>query len=597
MSNNPQSASTLSSISDLARATWRATAGDRLRVGLFIALYVSAYSLDLVVPWIIGWALDVFVKEGLSSESFWHAAWWIQVHIGLKIIFSLLHHYASYLKDVCAFKARFQELGTIFAALVSFPLKWHMHHHSGENLSRLNRSAGAIDAVIRTYIWQIIDGSIKFVVASLAIFMLDYKVAIAVLLMGLVTLMVMFLFNARLARNIRKNNRYNDRINRTCVDYLSNIITVKTLRLEDPAVSYLSKQRGEGLRFARKIAKYQELKWGSIGLGYSLVIGASLLVYFYDRSLLGGLFEVSPVYVLLNYLDKVFGAITSFTGYYSGLVEASISHDDATSILDESDALRAPIRASRFPSDWRKFDLKDVEFSYTGDLLHLKGLSLSVKKGEKIALVGPSGGGKSTLLKVMAGMLQVTKASVEISEISGLDMDDVAGVSLLIPQEPEIFSETVRYNLTLGQEFGQEELDNAVKICCIDYLLKKLPEGWNSNLEEAGLNISVGERQRVALARGVLRLRKKDILLLDEPTSSIDPATEKQIFRGILEQFADRTVIMACHRLALVPLFDRILYVRDGRIEEDGGFNDLITSDGPFAHAWNDYQRHVVKEL
>jgi ABC-type multidrug transport system fused ATPase/permease subunit len=148
--------------------------------------------------------------------------------------------------------------------------------------------------------------------------------------------------------------------------------------------------------------------------------------------------------------------------------------------------------------------------------------------------------------------------------------------------------------LSFGEHFSPEQLQKALEICRINHLLQKLPNGWDSVLEEAGLNISVGERQRLSLARGILRVPGKDILLLDEPTSSLDPLTEKQIFAGILHEFSALTVIMACHRLALVPLFDRVIYVRDGRIEEVGTFPELRAAGRGFSAAWADYERTVI---
>jgi ABC-type multidrug transport system fused ATPase/permease subunit len=206
----------------------------------------------------------------------------------------------------------------------------------------------------------------------------------------------------------------------------------------------------------------------------------------------------------------------------------------------------------------------------------------------------PSGGGKSTLLKVMAGMLAVQEGSACIDGTHTVTLDDVAQASLLVPQEPEIFSESVRYNISFGQDFSQDAMQKAVEICRIDHILQKLAHGWDSTLEEAGLNISVGERQRLALARGILRVPGKDILLLDEPTSSLDPLTEKQIFAGILHEFSNLTVITACHRLALVPLFDTIIYIKDGRVEEVGGFPELRAAGRGFSAAWADYERTVV---
>jgi ABC-type multidrug transport system fused ATPase/permease subunit len=219
---------------------------------------------------------------------------------------------------------------------------------------------------------------------------------------------------------------------------------------------------------------------------------------------------------------------------------------------------------------------------------------MRIRRGEKIALVGPSGGGKSTLLKVLSGMLAAQSGNVLASDGKTYSLDDVADISILIPQEPEVFSESVRYNLSFNEEFPQFELQRALEICRIDHLLEKLSHGWDSTLEEAGLNISGGERQRLALARGVLRVPGKDILLLDEPTSSLDPLTEKQIFGNILHEFRNLTVVTACHRLALVPMFDTVVYIRDGRVEEVGSFPELRAAGKGFSAAWADYERTVV---
>ena len=588
--------STWSSAKSLAVASWESTAGDRIRFFSFVSLYILACLIDLAVPVAIGATLGVYVEHGFSFSLANYAMLGILAYIALQVTRNLLHHYGRYLQGTAAFNARFRKLQEVFGALIGFPLKWHVTHHSGENLSRLHRSVGAIEQVVANYSSQIIDGTVKFVFASIAIFAIDLKVALAVLPMGLATVFIMIMFNARLTRNIRKNNRYYDRQNRTCFDYLSNIITVKTLRLEEPATQYLADQRSDGLRICRKIWKYQELKWGTVGVGYSVVTGTALLIYFSDHQTIPTPSDVAQVYVLLNYLDRILGVIGTFTGYYSGIIEAATAYDDASSVLEEYAELKVPNRTSRLARDWSAFTLTDLSFSYGEGASSLSIDSLTIGRGEKIALVGPSGGGKSTLLKIMGGMLNVASCRVSSEGSSELDVDDIAAVSLLIPQEPEVFSETVRYNLSLGQDYSMPELQRAVEMCRIDHILKKLPNGWDSNLEEAGLNISVGERQRIALARGLLRLSGKDILLLDEPTSSLDPMTEKQIFHNILGQCTDRTVLTACHRLALVPLFDTIIYVRDGRIEEVGSFPELRAAGKSFAAAWEDYERNVSGE-
>jgi ABC-type multidrug transport system fused ATPase/permease subunit len=170
----------------------------------------------------------------------------------------------------------------------------------------------------------------------------------------------------------------------------------------------------------------------------------------------------------------------------------------------------------------------------------------------------------------------------------------MAGSSLLLPQEPEIFTETVRYNLTMGEKFRPEELSFFSSLCRLEDVIEKIQGGWEANLAEKGLNLSGGERQRFALARGLLRASRREFLLLDEPTSSLDPTTEKQIFFSLIHHFSDRTILTACHRLALVPLFDRILFVRRGIVEENGSFQELLAKKGAFASAWEDFERKVV---
>jgi ABC-type multidrug transport system fused ATPase/permease subunit len=592
--NEPIQPSTLSSFKTLLGASWQATRGDRMRLFGFASLYVLAYSTDLAVPWAIAWILGVFVQKGLTPEAFSEGLKGIGVYVALKMAAVAFHHFGRFVQGLAGYNARFNKLEQVFTALISFPLKWHVHHHTGENLSKLHRSVGAIEAIVANYSWQIIDGVIRFFGATLLLFALDVEVAITVLVMGTLTVLVMILFNSRLTRNIRKNNRFYDRLNRTCVDYLSNIITVKTLRLEHPAISYLVRQRDEGFRLRRKIAKYEELKWGTIAVGYSLVMGASLFVYFNNQRYLGTAFDIAKVYVLLDYLNRIFAAIGSFTGYYGGIIQEATAYEDASSVIDESQPLPDPTRLGNLPRDWSSVILQNVTFSYGGDVQNLKHVTVPVLRGEKIALVGPSGGGKSTLLKVMAGMLAVEEGNAATPDGTTYSLDDVAQVSLLVPQEPEVFSESVRYNLSFGENYSDQELQRAVEVCRIDHILQKLSRGWETQLEEAGLNISVGERQRLALARGILRVPGKDILLLDEPTSSLDPMTEKQIFAGILHEFRDLTVITACHRLALVPLFDKVIYVKDGRVEEIGSFPELRAAGRGFSAAWSDYERTVT---
>ncbi len=584
------------SIRGLIRGAWDATEGVRGRFFLFASLFVFGYTIDLLSPWAIGYTLGVFVKQGFTEDAFSGAYLGLGAYIGLRLLYNACHHLGRYFQQTVSYEGRMETLEKVFSTLLRFPLSWHVDHHSGENLSRLHRSAGAIDTTIGTYVWQIIEGMVKLVFASIAIFALDFWVAINVASMGVVTILFMVLFNRRLVQSIRANNSFIDRLNRICVDYLYNIITVKSLNLEANSIDYLKRQRDDGRKLNRRIIGFSELKWGSVGVGYTFVIGTSLLIYFSHHRELQGAFDIAQVYVLLNYLDRIFQAIGSFTAYYSGMLESATAYEDATSIFRESASLTPTPPSGRLAGNWKTLEIRNLNFTYSrAGAEGIEAFNLEIKHGAKIALVGPSGGGKSTLLKIMGGLLIPERCDLIVDGKDRLALEEITSSVLIVPQEPEIFSETARYNLTMGETFSQQEMSFFVSLCKIDGVLAKLPQGWDSYLAESGMNLSVGEKQRVALARGLLRAKGRSLLLLDEPTSSLDPMTEKQIFYGLLHHFTDRTIITACHRLALVPLFDTIVFVRRGKVEEVGTFAELIERQGLFSQAWRDYESKVFK--
>ncbi len=578
----------------LLKGSWDSTADERPRLYLFTIFFIIAYALDLLVPLATGYTLGVFVEGGMSDETFHKGLLGIAAFTLLRLGYALFHHIARYIQNHVAYTARMNSMSETFNAYMDFSLRWHVNHHSGENLSKLHRSAGAVNQMVGVYVWQVIEGAVKVVGAGVAIFALDFWVAASLLTLSSFTIGAMIFFNRRLTISIRKNNVFYDRLNRVLVDYLSNIVTVKTLGVEQSGKRHLRSRKNEGLRLNQIIAALTELKWGATGVGYALVISSALLIYFYSHRVSGTAIDVARVYVLLNYLDRIYQAIGSFTGYYSGIIESSTAYEDATAIYDQ--LLSAPGKTHGIAVDhsWSSVFVRDLTFSYVaGEHVGVNKVSFELSRGDKVALVGQSGSGKSTLLKIFGGLLEPDTCTLSTNLQKEVTLDDFVPQCLLIPQEPEIFSESVYNNLTMGEEFDAREISFFISLCKLDAVISKLPCGLQSSLAEKGLNLSVGEKQRIALARGLVRAGKKDVLLLDEPTSSLDPKTEKEIFLGLLYHFASRTVISSCHRLNLIPLFDKIIMMSNGAIIEMGTFADLIQRRSHFYKIWEDYQRNL----
>lgn len=582
------------SFSPLIKGAWESISGDKTRFFLFVFFFVIAYVLDLLVPWAVGYTLQIFVDNKPDQDVFINGLIGIGLVAAFRLGNTLFHHLARWIQVQVAYGARFNIMSKVFETLNDFPLSWHVRHHSGENLSRLQRCSGAIESVVGTYIWQIIEGLVKVVFAGVAIFALDFWVAVSVLAMSSVTIGAMILFNKKLTVRIRRNNMFNDKLSRVFVDSLSNVVTIKTLGLEEQSKLRLNSQKKEGLNLIQTISAFMELKWGSTGVGNSLVISLSLIIYFYHHTQQGQSLDIAQVYVLLNYLDRIFQAIGSFTGYYSGIIEAATAYEDAATIFEESNEYKKSIKSVPVLPEWKQLKVRNLNFTYiAGEKIGLNDVSLDFHKGEKIALVGPSGSGKSTLLKVFGGLIVPDSAEVSTDVQEGLSFPDLQKSCLLLPQEPEIFSETFEYNLTIGEEFSSKEVSFFISLCKLDALLAKLSKGMSTSLAEKGLNLSVGERQRLSLARGLIRAKNRDIILLDEPTSSLDPKTEKEIHLGLLYHFSDRMIISSCHRLNLIPLFDKIIVMANSQVLEVGTFAELMERKRYFFKMWDDFERNI----
>jgi len=216
---------------------------------------------------------------------------------------------------------------------------------------------------------------------------------------------------------------------------------------------------------------------------------------------------------------------------------------------------------------------------------------LEILKGEKIALIGSSGSGKTTILKVMRGLYQVNSGEVylenkKLKNRFNTISEDIA----LIPQEPEIFATTIRENITLGLAIKTDIINEYLEMVNLQKTIEKMPHKLNSTTVEKGVNLSGGEKQRLALARGLMAAENKEILLLDEPTSSVDSDNELRIYKNIFSKFENKTIISSIHRLHLLSLFDKIYFFENGKIIASGNLQELIETSEKFKEIWEKYK-------
>jgi ABC-type multidrug transport system fused ATPase/permease subunit len=409
--------------------------------------------------------------------------------------------------------------------------------------------------------------------------------------MMVLTLWIVMRFDKVLIGQYRELNRSENQIAATVLDAVSNITTVIILRVEKLVFNAIVSKTERPYGLFKRNSALNEVKWFLTTMCCAGTIVIVLGAYFLGHIGVSGGVLFGEVFLLYRYLGNIAEILSRFTNLYSETVQRRASVANAEELSD--DFVDENFTNHVLPANWQNLSIEGLRFSYESagePKLHLDIVSLKIRRGEKIAFVGESGSGKTTLLKVMRDLYRPSelKLSVDGQEIPH-GFDGIARAISLVPQAPEIFTATIRENITLGAEHEDDKILHYTGMAQFTEVVGKLPNGLDSSINEKGVNLSGGEQQRLALSRGLLASEDKDILLFDEPTSSLDATTERKIYRNIFAGFDGKTIVSSIHRLHLLPLFDRICVFDNGQIIATGSFDELMLGCPEFQVLWQQY--------
>jgi len=575
----------------LYRSFWRHAAGDRPRVVLFMAMLILAQLLKLAIPYLSGAAVSAMQRSGDAALG--TAAWDMALIFVVSAASWVLHGPARIVERFVAIRVHERFADALYAKAAALPLDWHERHHSGETIEHVQKAGGALFGFAQNQCIYL-QNAVSLIGPIVAIFVISAVTGGVALAVYALIAVVLVRFDRAMIRLKRAQNRCQARYIATLVDCLGNIATVLTLRLQQPTRRLLAARLGDVFAPQREGIVLNEAKWCVIDLLNSGIRCGLVVLYAWLAWRQGAPVLLGSAVMVYQYAQQVGGVVSNMAGNYQDLVAYQTDLRAAGPLLD---APVRPVQCGAVAPSWREIRIEGLRFAYPAVReagLALDDVGLALRRGQRIALVGESGSGKSTLLRVLAGLYPPAQGRLAIDGTPLPALPHLGAIAMLAPQDPEIFAGTIGHNLTLGIDYPAAAVARACDLAVFTPVLEALPAGLDTDIAERGLNLSGGQKQRLALARALLAAGDASLLLLDEPTSSLDPATEARLYANLLAASGEACVVSSIHRLHLLERFDEIVFMEAGRVSAIGSLAELIERAPRFREMWQRYSGGAV---
>jgi ATP-binding cassette, subfamily B, bacterial len=577
----------------LAIRTWKFSRGKRHYIVSFLILYLIAIVIFLMQPLVIAKVLNTIQEQGVGLHNLYDILLLLSLIVAISLGFWVFHGPGRYIEMKNAFWVKANYKQYLVDGVMDLPPDWHQNHHSGDTIDKIDK---ATDGLFRyaDESFFIVQGILMLVGSYIALAIYNLHAAYITLILIFGTGFVIVKFDGFLLKQYIKLFKADNKIAAKVYDAISNITTVIILRIQKSMSKAINAKITEPFPLYKRTIRISEIKWFIVGMSSSLLLFLVIGSYIFFNVRAGIPIVIGTIYALYGYSINIDHQFFRFTLLYSDLVRYKSAVQNAEEISDEF-RIKKKNESVKLENDWKSLSIKALDFSYhtkEGEDLHLDDINLEVKRGEKIAFIGASGSGKTTMLKIMRELYKPKSLNLCLDEKSLKDgFSSLSQKISLIPQDPEIFSTTIKENITLGLDRTMAHIKKFTDLACFTEVANKLPNKFQSDIFEKGVNLSTGQKQRLALARGLMAFENKSILLLDEPTSSVDFKNELKIHKNIFKEFKDKTIISSIHRLNLLPLFDKIVYFKDGKIAAQGTFKEIYKNSKEFGRMWDKYTK------
>lgn len=594
---------TNNSILNLFRYTWKYSKGRRHWVVIFIALSLVGNSIWLFEPIVIGRVFNSIQFSASDPALLAHIVKNLSLLIVIVIASWIFHGTSRIIEQLNAFFVRKNYRANMIEKVMSLPAEWHIAHHSGDTIDKIDKASENLFN-FSSEIFVIASNTVNLIGSVIILLFFDLKSCLMAAGISSIIVFIISKFDKYIKQNYDALFKLENNLAAGIYDYISNIITVITLKLGKRALREIDYREMKALPVFKKNKIIEENKWFLTGLTISVMTFASLSLNVYYSYKFTGVILIGTLFMLYKYLQTVGGVFYSFAWKYGEILRQDTAVRAAEIIAEDyAKLISAPalkkMKTVSLPKNWKTLKIVNLSFTYknfTGDdfknVKHIDNISLSIHRSQKIVFIGESGSGKSTVLALMRGLFNTENVKVYCDgNLLKSGLDTIKNYATLIPQETEIFNTTIKDNITMGIHGNRNKFDNAIEVAQFKTVVERLQNGVNTNVMEKGVSLSGGEKQRLALARGLFAAEDSQFILLDEPTSSIDSKNEKQIYENIFSKYRDKTIISSIHRLHLLEMFDYVYYFKNGKIITEGTFMELLKDDN-FQKLWRVYNKN-----